>query len=262
MTIKQQGGIFGRNPTFNDVDVDGTLNVGGSAIPAPANIAKLDTANTFTADQDISGSLDVTKAGGSAIVASFAATGSNAYISLEDQNTTNFLGFSATTDVLKFWTQNNSRFEIDGSGNATVKAGNLVIGTSGKGIDFSATSGTGTSELFDDYEEGTWTPTGISAGTVDTAKYTKIGDVVTITLLVSGAITLTSGTIGGLPYTALTTSGPWYFADFAVGSGEIPMPTIAGTSIYLRTANQSTGAVSVLGDLTGTYISITATYHV
>jgi len=25
MTIKQQGGIFGRNPTFNNVTVDGTL---------------------------------------------------------------------------------------------------------------------------------------------------------------------------------------------------------------------------------------------
>jgi hypothetical protein len=25
MTIKQQGGIFGRNPTFNDVTVDDTL---------------------------------------------------------------------------------------------------------------------------------------------------------------------------------------------------------------------------------------------
>jgi len=30
MTIKQQGGIFGRNPTFNDVDVEGTLTVGGT----------------------------------------------------------------------------------------------------------------------------------------------------------------------------------------------------------------------------------------
>lgn len=30
MTIKQQGGIFGRNPTFNDVDVEGTLNVDGT----------------------------------------------------------------------------------------------------------------------------------------------------------------------------------------------------------------------------------------
>ena len=30
MTIKQQGGVFGRNPTFNDVDVEGTLTVGGA----------------------------------------------------------------------------------------------------------------------------------------------------------------------------------------------------------------------------------------
>ncbi len=29
MTIKQQGGIFGRNPTFNDVEVDGTLTLEG-----------------------------------------------------------------------------------------------------------------------------------------------------------------------------------------------------------------------------------------
>jgi hypothetical protein len=51
MTIKNRGGVFGRNPTFNDVDVDGTLSVGGAAIPAPANTAKLDTAQTFTATQ-------------------------------------------------------------------------------------------------------------------------------------------------------------------------------------------------------------------
>lgn len=37
MTIKQQGGVFGRNPTFNDVEVEGNLTVGGSSIPAPAD---------------------------------------------------------------------------------------------------------------------------------------------------------------------------------------------------------------------------------
>tara|TARA_R110000868_G_scaffold83327_1_gene235290 strand:- start:1 stop:960 length:960 start_codon:yes stop_codon:yes gene_type:complete len=69
-------------------------------------------------------------------------------------------------------------------GDATLSTGNLVIGTSGKGIDFSATSGTGTSELFADYEEGTWTPTitnvvGIYTLTsVNYAQYTKIGQVV------------------------------------------------------------------------------------
>ena len=30
MTIKQQGGIFGRNPTFNDLTVEGTLTTSGA----------------------------------------------------------------------------------------------------------------------------------------------------------------------------------------------------------------------------------------
>jgi hypothetical protein len=64
-------------------------------------------------------------------------------------------------------------------GDVTLSTGNLVIGTSGKGIDFSATPGTGTSELFDDYEEGTWTPAFTSLTVVGTATfegtYTKVG---------------------------------------------------------------------------------------
>ena len=42
----------------------------------------------------------------------------------------------------------------------TINSGNLVIGTAGKGIDFSnqaSPAGTMTSELLDHYEEGTWT---------------------------------------------------------------------------------------------------------
>ncbi len=130
------------------------------------------------------------------------------------------------------------------------------------GVVFGTTGGSVLSKTLDDYEEGTWTPTGISAGSIDVATYTKIGDVVVISLAISGAITLTTGTIGGLPFSAVTTSCPWYFADFAVGAGEIPMPTISGTEILLRTADQATGGISTLGDLTGSYISITATYHV
>lgn len=102
------------------------------------------------------------------------------------------------------------------TGDATLSTGNLVIGTSGKGIDFSATSGTGTSELLADYEEGTWTPTyemafgtNFTSVTYGTAagRYTKIGRMVYVqcrintTLIVKGAA---SGVvvIGGLPYTA------------------------------------------------------------
>ena len=49
MTIKQQGGIFGRNPTFNDVEVEGQITIGGAAIPDPAQTAQYDdTTANFT----------------------------------------------------------------------------------------------------------------------------------------------------------------------------------------------------------------------
>ena len=72
-----------------------------------------------------------------------------------------------------------------GSGNVTISNGNLILGTSGKGIDFSATSGTGTSEILADYEEGTFTPTWASNVTISVASgnyghYRKIGKQVTV----------------------------------------------------------------------------------
>ena len=42
--------------------------------------------------------------------------------------------------------------------NDNTSGANNIVMNSGYGIDFSATAGTGTSELFNDYEEGTWTP--------------------------------------------------------------------------------------------------------
>jgi hypothetical protein len=65
--------------------------------------------------------------------------------------------------------------------------GNVIM-LSGNGIDFSATSGTGTSELLSDYEEGVWTPTYTTSGTdfdsvtygIQTGSYVKIGELVTV----------------------------------------------------------------------------------
>jgi hypothetical protein len=72
-------------------------------------------------------------------------------------------------------------------GDQTITDGNLVIGTAGKGIDFSATSGTGTSELLDDYEEGTFqaviTFGGGTTGqtySIRSCSYTKVGDRVSV----------------------------------------------------------------------------------
>jgi len=99
-------------------------------------------------------------------------------------------------------------------GDVTLSTGNLVIGTSGKGIDFTATSsgsGTMTSELLADYEEGTftpvWTPASGSGQTVPTAVgvYTKVGNrcFFDITLSTNGHGTASGTvTIAGLPFTA------------------------------------------------------------
>ncbi len=84
------------------------------------------------------------------------------------------------------------KFRIDGDGNVKVNEGNLIIGTSGKGIDFSATGdgsgGSSISELLDDYEEGTFTGTmfgssgsaGSVAGNAQTFTYVKVGNMVMI----------------------------------------------------------------------------------
>ena len=101
------------------------------------------------------------------------------------------------------------------TGDVTVGTGNLVIGTSGKGIDFSAAtpdgSGTTGSEVLDDYEEGTFTVGWVSTGNTftpntTTGYYTKVGNLVTVTYAayMAGAPTIvTSGngvTFTGLPF--------------------------------------------------------------
>jgi hypothetical protein len=96
-------------------------------------------------------------------------------------------------------------------GDVSLSTGNLVIGTNGKGIDFSATPGTGTSELLDDYEEGTFTPTIIGTTTAGTGtyttqvgRYTKIGNRVAYNAYLSWSAHDGTGNmqIAALPFTS------------------------------------------------------------
>lgn len=96
----------------------------------------------------------------------------------------------------------------------TLTAGNLIV-ASGQGIDFSATSGTGTSELLDDYEEGTWTPTVIDGavtgtGITYTGTYTKIGRLVYINLQIKATandLRVASYVVfSGVPFTVFVNS--------------------------------------------------------
>jgi hypothetical protein len=106
------------------------------------------------------------------------------------------------------------------SGDQTILNGNLVIGTAGKGIDFSADPhATGmTSELLDDYEEGTWTPVWAGASTAGTysyaiqqGSYTKVGNKVTVWFglwdISPSAAGTGDATITGLPFTSANVNG-------------------------------------------------------
>lgn len=114
-----------------------------------------------------------------------------------------------------------ARLRIETGGDVTVNTGNLVIGTSGKGIDFSATPGTGTSELFADYEEGTWTPSIANSfnnyvHTIQVGRYTKVGNLVTVEFTLAWTTTNAGGfsfVIEGLPFTPVT------LTNYASGGG-------------------------------------------
>jgi hypothetical protein len=124
-------------------------------------------------------------------------------------------------------------------------AGQNIVMADGKGIDFSATAGTGTSELFDDYEEGTWTPTATSAaGTVtvisSNGTYTKIGRTVqvyaSITMSTDASVGTSNLTIGGLPY-----------AVVGLGTGNL-------TNSNISTSDLGTGGAHGLVNVSGSTI--------
>ena len=103
--------------------------------------------------------------------------------------------------------------ELKSNKDVKIHDGNLVIGTSGHGIDFSASGNTGgmQSELLDDYEEGVWTPTLIGSSSnpsltyaTQAGAYEKIGALVHASFFVNvnGVSSQGSGQlrIGGLPF--------------------------------------------------------------
>jgi len=91
--------------------------------------------------------------------------------------------YNHSNNDLTFFTGSGNQGKIDANG-LTINSGHVSF-TNGYGLNFSATSdgsGTSTSEVFHDYEEGEWTPALIAhnGGTAVTGlgRYTKIGDIV------------------------------------------------------------------------------------
>jgi len=119
--------------------------------------------------------------------------------------------------ALRFKTSANdiaavTALEISNAQNVTFNVGNLVQGTAGKGINFTAnTPASGmTSQLLNWYEEGTWTPNLVVGWVVSGTptlygKYVRIGSKVWIYGSLQYSTTLTSSggntRVTGLPFT-------------------------------------------------------------
>tara|TARA_R100000315_G_C5229674_1_gene140619 strand:- start:305 stop:850 length:546 start_codon:yes stop_codon:yes gene_type:complete len=104
----------------------------------------------------------------------------------------------------------------------TLTDGDVTL-ASGHGVSFAATSdssGSMATELLDDYEEGTWTPTATDAAvTLATAsgEYTKVGRMVHVTAIITFPTTSDAdvAAIGGFPFTCQ--NGNQYRGGFTFG---------------------------------------------
>jgi len=152
---------------------------------------------------------------------------------------------------LNFEMQGSEKMRIDSSGNVTITTGNLIL-DSGAGIDFSDTpnsSGTMTSELLDDYEEGTFTPVVQGSGTAGTyelsfsqAYYTKIGRMVTLHLSFGLDDPITGGGSGYVQISGL----PFVKADNHNVVGTVRSTGFDYTGDYLITSFTTAGTTSTI----------------
>jgi hypothetical protein len=259
MTIKQQGGIFGRNPTFNDVNATDITTTNLDA-------TDIDVTNIDTGTLHVATNIELTPASSTFGTAPAITHYTNGYVYMTGGASGLILRDDGGAVGIQIQNDDYIKFE---TGNPAAEAarfnssGNLAF-PSGQGIDFSATSGTGTSELFDDYEEGTWTPvlsdatSGGNTATLgsSTAHYVKVGSVVHLFLQVininnSGMTGGNTLYIQGLPYTSVSSNnsaGSVVFDRVSVSGFFAVTPAIGPTRDYMTLGTTTTGAAD--GSLT------------
>jgi hypothetical protein len=247
-----------------DATILKSADIGSTVQAYDADTTKNDVSNTFTQDQIFNADVGIGVGSPSNIL--HIDSGSTPTTIQIDSNTEASIylndkggspkGYKIGTNIssndgqleFKDMTANAERMRITSSGDVTVSTGNLVIGTSGKGIDFSATAGTGTSELLDDYEEGTWTPVvtnGTSNATMNGTTYglyTKIGRQVTVTAYVrtDSLAGLSTGNvrIAGLPFAAGSTNNAYHAAGSVAWAEGFNIT--AGTALTLQVQKSNT----------------------
>tara|TARA_R110002167_G_scaffold256235_1_gene462631 strand:+ start:397 stop:900 length:504 start_codon:yes stop_codon:yes gene_type:complete len=165
MSIKQNGGVFGRNPTFNDVTIDGTLDFTGDI--------------DISSDLKVDGDLNVT--GTTTLAANtFLASSStvNMYLTGGDGNSKNIIFRKATGPAqiakigaigndLRFTTGSTEAVRMDSSQNVSILAGDFAISTTKTPASATASGTTGTIAWDSSYvyvctATNTWKRTAIS----------------------------------------------------------------------------------------------------
>lgn len=276
MTIKQQGGIFGRNPTFNDVTIEGTLTFDGDI---DIN-SDLKVNGDLDVIGDISGTdLDLSSATGPVLNLKNTDTNGNSgeyvgKIEFEGSDASGGAGgvragiyaqygsdFGFTS--LDFQTAASggaasSKMQIDGNGSIYVMNGNVIMNTSGSGIDFSATSdgpGTIVSELLNDYEEGYYTATttpgsGSVTTSYDRLNYTKVGRSCTVSgeIVVSSVSSPGSNLTVSLPFAAASGSERSQRTHFYVFFGSLTGSPTGSASGVITNSGSTTFEVVIYDD--------------
>jgi len=123
-------------------------------------------------------------------------------------------------------------------GGATL-SDNLLFNASGKGVYLGVTSATA-SNLLDDYEEGTWTPTIDTNGSALTISYSSVGRYTKIGRMVYCACYLDISSVSG-------------------GSGEVlieSLPFTAESSYYLWTGGVANSTFTTLSNETPLFIQV------
>ena len=206
MTIKQQGGIFGRNPTFNDVEVEGTLTTTGS-LSVPADSISGDAINggtPTTAGLTVDTTTLVVDAANNRVGVGTAAPSALLHAMLPSGQNGDIISLGRSADAYQFklGQTTNSMFYI-GDNSSSILVGVPYTG----GITFNGD--TAAANALDDYEEGTWTPVfnGVTGGS-QRGTYTKVGDLVTAYgYMDGGTATVVQASVTGLPFAAGSEKG-------------------------------------------------------
>jgi hypothetical protein len=203
LTIKQYGGVFGRNPTFNDVNATDitTTNL---------NATDIDATNVDTGTLHVATNIELIPASSTFGTAPAITYYTNGYVYMTGGPSGLILRDDGGAVGIQIQNDDYIKFETGSPAAEAARfnsTGNLAF-VSGKGIDFSATAGTGTSEILADYEEGAWTPVliglvtaGAGTYTSQDGKYTKVGNLVTFQMTLTWSAHTGTGTmqIQGLP---------------------------------------------------------------